>query len=155
MKKQLETLHQMLMKVLETNLKRITSVEDKAALKGGWTVLKYLTLDFFDSMLGMLQRNITRTKIASPLYGYFEELFRSDDEHIQHLLEEDITPNLQKIADEHGTFMYASGLGNHTYSQNANRSQALYPTHHYFNHSCDPNAENGVEECATGSVDAR
>jgi hypothetical protein len=31
----------------------------------------------------------------------------------------------------------------------------LFPTHHYINHSCDPNAINGVKSWENGVVDAR
>jgi len=78
--------------------------------------------------------NTTQSKIQSPLHDYFQFVLQ----HLEEVTDpkslaqvKDLIPLVQEIYKIHGTFINACGVG-------------LYQNHHFLNHSCFPNAMNGV-----------
>jgi hypothetical protein len=91
-------------------------------------------------------------KIRNPLEVYFNKLQEIVTEvrnpSTLHAVSK-LVPLVDKVNAKHGCFPFSVGIGmssksDYAASVNFDSSEGIFSTHHFLNHSCDPNAMNGI-----------
>ena len=106
----------------------------------------------------MIQINSTNVKLYSPLIEYFDNLKAQIPNHVhkQQAMQQisKLVPEIQLIHSKHGTFLSSCSLG-WWLPCILLILLGMYKTHHFINHSCNPNAVNGSTSWKSQSKDTQ